>query len=93
MSRLLTTRAVEKLPPREAKEYFDSWAADLRARMLMLDLAEGIYLGPGHTAVNEAVAMLLHACDYLDDRIGYEIGPPPKGMIRMPLTVQEERKS
>ena len=82
MSRMLT-KAVEKLSRQDAKKYFDNWAVDLRSRFLMLDLAEEIYVGPGETASNEAVATLMHACDYLDDRVGYEMNPHPKGMIRM----------
>lgn len=85
MSRMLT-KAVEKLPRLEAKKYFDDWAADLSSRLWLVDLAEEIYIGPGHTASNEAVATLMHACDYLNDRIGYEMEPHPKGMIRLPVT-------
>lgn len=83
MSRMLT-KAVERLPRPEAKKYFDDWAADLRSQMQMLDLAEEIYIGPGDTANNEAVAMLMHACAYLEDRVGYEMSPHPKGMILLP---------
>lgn len=84
MSRMLT-EAVEKMDRPEAQKYFNDWSADLRSRFLMLDLAEAIYVGPGHTASNQAVATLMHACDYLHDRVGYEMNPHPKGMIRLPI--------
>jgi len=80
----MLTKAVEKLPPPEAKKYFDDRAYDLRSRLLLLDLAEEIYVGPGHHDSNDAVAMLMHACGYLEDRVGYEMNPHPKGMILLP---------
>lgn len=61
-------------------------AGDLDARFMMLDRAEDIYIGPGNPE-NAAVATLMHACDYLKDRIGYEMEPHPKGMIRLPAEV------
>jgi len=60
-------------------------AGDLKARFILLDRAEAIYDGPGRTSENAAVATLMHACDYLRDRIGYEMEPHPKGMIRLPI--------
>jgi hypothetical protein len=66
-----------------------SRAGDLKARFILLDLAEDIYGGPGRKAENAAVATLMHACDYLNDRIGYEMEPHPKGMIRLPEEVSK----
>jgi hypothetical protein len=86
----MLTKAVETLPGPDAKKYFEDWAADLRSRFLILDLAEEIYVGPGNTASNEAVGMLMHACDYLEDRVGYEMNPHPKGMIRLPQGVNNQ---
>jgi hypothetical protein len=82
VSRYLTD-AVARLPRDEAKKYFSNWAADLKARFKLIDLAESIYTGPGKTAENAAVASLFHAACYLEDRIVYEMKPHPKGMIRM----------
>jgi len=76
--------AVARLPRDEAQKYFSNWAADLKARFKLIDLAESIYVGPGNTAENDAVASLFHAACYLEDRIAYEMEPHPKGMIRMP---------
>lgn len=59
-------------------------AGDLQARFMLLNHAEDIYDGPGYQDENSAVASLMHACDYLKDRIGYEMEPHPKGMIRLP---------
>lgn len=67
----------------EAKSYFDGWSADLTARLILNDLIGVIYVGPGDTEVNAAVASLWHAEYYLEDRIGYEMDPAPKGMIRL----------
>jgi hypothetical protein len=66
-------------------------AADLSARFLLLDHAEALYVGPGHTSENAAVATLMHACDYLRDRIGYEMEPHPKGMIQVYAEVAGKR--
>jgi hypothetical protein len=74
--------AVGKLSRAEAEKYFRDWSADLQARWKLIDLAESVYVGPGHNAENGAVASLLHAADYLEDRIAYEMEPHPKGMIR-----------
>jgi hypothetical protein len=82
MARLLRD-AVGKLTPPDAKAYFDHWQADLRARLRLVDLAESIYVGPGNQEVNMAVSSLIHAADYLADRIAYEMDPAPKGMIRL----------
>lgn len=68
-------------------------AGDLNARFMMLDCVEVIYCGPGCTSENSAVASLMHACDYLKDRIGYEMEPHPKGMIRLPLEAKSEAKN
>jgi hypothetical protein len=84
MARLLPD-AVLKMPRDEAQKYFSDWQADLSARFKLIDLAESIYVGPGNTAVNEAVASLIHAADYLADRVAYEMEPPPKGMIRLQI--------
>lgn len=75
--------AVVKLPRAAAKVYFEDWAADLKARFLLIDLAEAVYVGPGNPDENSAVSSLVHAADYLHDRIAYEMEPAPKGMIRM----------
>ena len=83
MSRLLPD-AVGRMPRDEAQRYFSGWAADLKARLILIDLAESIYVGPGHTDENEAVASIIHAADYLHDRIAYEMEPAPKGMILLP---------
>lgn len=58
-------------------------AGDLKARFMLLALAEEIYDGPGNPVENAAVATLMHACDYLRDRIGYEMEPHPKEKIRL----------
>ena len=78
----LQQSAVLTLPREQAKRYFDDWAEDLKARWLLLGLAESIYRGPGNDKENMAVSSLMHATDYLADRIGYEMNPHPKGMIR-----------
>jgi hypothetical protein len=62
-------------------------AGDIKARFILIDLAEVIYDGPGRPIENAAVTSLIHACDYLRDRIGYEMEPHPKGMIRLPAEV------
>lgn len=80
----LTQEALNKLPYAEAKAYFMNWAEDLRAWRILVDLAESVYEGPGHAESNAAFASLMHAADYLADRIGYEMEPHPKGMIRLP---------
>lgn len=77
----LSQAAVAKLPHEEAKCYFDEWGADIRARLILCDLVEAVYVGPGDTTTNDAVASLWHAIYYLEDRIGYEMHPAPKGMI------------
>jgi hypothetical protein len=59
-------------------------AGDLNARFIIIDHVEAIYTGPGNRRANDAVATLMHACDYLKDRIGYEMEPHPRGMIRLP---------
>lgn len=82
MARLLTD-AVVKLTRPEAQAYFDQWSGDLRARLILIDLAEKVYIGPGHSAENMAVSSLIHATDYLNDRIAYEMDPAPKGMIKL----------
>lgn len=57
-------------------------AGDLKARMLLLDLAEAEY-NRGNKA---SAAKLLHAMDYLKDRLVYQIDPPPSpSHIRMPF--------
>jgi hypothetical protein len=58
-------------------------SGDLHARLLLIDLAELIYVCPGHPTCS-AVASLIHAFEYLKNRVGYEMEPHPKGMIRMP---------
>lgn len=68
----------------EAQAYFSGWAADLKANLLLIDMAEEIYQGPGDTPLNAAVAILIHASYYLNDRVGYEMHPHPKGMILLP---------
>ena len=90
MSRLLKD-AVARLPRQDAQRYFSSWAADLKARFLLVDLAESVYVGPGHTAENAAVSSLMHAAYYLEDRVAYEMEPPPKGMIKL-LTLSAVRE-
>lgn len=62
-------------------------AADIAARFVLIDCAEAVYIGPGHTSENAAVASLMHACDYLKDRIGYEMDPHPMGKVRIPEKV------
>ncbi len=62
--------------------------ADLQARFLLLNLVERLYVGPGNTPVNAAIATLHHAMYYLEDRIGYEMDPAPKGKIKL-LEVQK----
>jgi hypothetical protein len=64
-------------------------AADLKARLILVNLSESIYEGPGKIRENAAVATLLHAYDYLRDRIGYEMDPAPKGMVRVPGEVPQ----
>jgi hypothetical protein len=81
MAKLLKD-AVGKLSREEAEKYFRLWSADLHARMKLIDLAESVYAGPVDCAENQAVASLIHAADYLADRIAYEMNPHPKGMIR-----------
>ena len=55
---------------------------DLKARILLLDLAESEY-NRGNKA---SAAKLLHAMDYLKDRLVYQIDPPPSpSHIRMPF--------
>jgi hypothetical protein len=88
VSRILTD-AVARLPRDEAQKYFSNWAADMKARFKLLDLAESIYTGPGDTAENAAVASLFHAVCYLEDRVAYEMNPHPKGMIRGAMTELE----
>lgn len=83
MSRL-NPDSVNKLPREEAKKYFDDWSGDLRARLILIDLAEAVYVGPGQSETNAAVASMLHAICYLEDRIAYEMEPHPKGMMRLP---------
>jgi len=61
--------------------------ADINARFLLIDHAEALYEGPGHADRNAAVCTLLHACDYLQNRIGYEMNPHPKGMIKILVEV------
>lgn len=61
--------------------------ADICARFMLIDHAEALYKGPGHTAENAACSTLFHACDYLRDRIGYEMEPHLKGMIKLPAEV------
>lgn len=82
MARLLTD-AVVRLARPEAKAYFDQWGSDLKARMMLIDLAESVYVGPGNPEENMAVSSLIHAVDYLGDRIAYEMDPAPKGMVRL----------
>lgn len=82
MARLLQ-EAVTNLCREDAQNYFFYWNSDLRARMLLIDLAESVYAGPGNSSANMAVASLMHAADYLYDRIAYEMEPHPKGMIRL----------
>lgn len=80
----LSRDAVALLPRDEAQAYFTGWAADLKAKLLLIDTAEDIYQGPGDTPLNAAVASLIHASYYLNDRVGYEMAPHPKGMILLP---------
>lgn len=80
---LLSQEALAKLPPAVARAYFACWHEDIKARFIIVDLAISIYKGPGNSAENMAVASLMHAADYLADRIGYEMEPQPKGMIRI----------
>ena len=55
-------------------------AGDLRARFLLLDIAEEAY----SDGLRMEAARALHACDYLADRLQYELYPPPsKSMIRI----------
>lgn len=68
-------------------------SADLAARFLLLDCAEALYVGPGHTRENATVSSLMHACDYLNDRIGYEMEPHPTGMIRLPVDQTKEESA
>lgn len=76
---------INSLSHAEAKKYFSERAADLKARFLMLDLVESIYEGPGNPIENSAVSILIHAMYYLEDRIGYEMNPAPKGMVLLPV--------
>ena len=73
---------INQLPHTEAKRHFDGLSADIMARKLLLDKAEHLYVGPGDTRINRAVCSLLHACDYLQDRVGYEMNPHPAGRVR-----------
>ena len=78
----LLREAVAKLPRDDAKRYFTDWRNDLAARMKMIDLAEEVYEDPEQQD-KSGVASLLHAADYLKDRIRYEMAPHPKGMIKV----------
>lgn len=80
----LSKDVIAMLSRDEAQAYFYGWADDLKARMVLIDMAEDIYLGPGNTDTNAAVASLIHAASYLKDRVGYEMQPHPKGMILLP---------
>jgi hypothetical protein len=46
---------------------------DLAARLLLLDIAETEFLAGNHAGA----AHLLHATFYLEDRMSYELCPPP----------------
>ncbi len=52
-------------------------SSDLKARWLLIDLAEDAY----NRRVSEC-ATLVHAYAYLEDREGYERAPWPKGMVK-----------
>ena len=52
-------------------------AADLRARMILLDMAESEYAG-GNL---KGSCVLIHAMEYLKDRISYELWPWPENCI------------
>jgi len=56
-------------------------SGDLRARLLLNDLATKVYVPHSHPEC-QAVAMLIHAERYLGDRLAYELHPWPKGMIK-----------
>lgn len=63
---------------------------DLRSRWMLVNLAEKLWFPNGVNGIEEgtqeeksAVATLMHAADYLQDRLAYELYPAPKGMIRM----------
>lgn len=71
----------------DAQQYFGGWNADLRARFMLIDLAEEVYFGPNATGTKLAASTLIHAADYLKDRVGYEMDPHPKGMI--PLLISK----
>jgi hypothetical protein len=53
---------------------------DLQARFLLLDLAEREYNVENY----EGTAKLIHAMLYLEDRLAYELFPPP-GKYAIPL--------
>ncbi len=74
--RRLTNDMEPAIARRIAREEF----GDVRARMVLIDLAEHLY---GNNQ-KLASATLMHAEAYLVDRAAYELEPWPKGMIRVP---------
>jgi len=73
--------------PEEARRLL--WrAGDLRARWLLNNLAEKVYV-PYSTPECAAVASLVHAYHYLADRLSYELHPWPKNMIKLEIPETE----
>lgn len=67
---------------RRIGRYLRGRAGDLRARLLLLDMAQEAYRADGLSAA----ATLAHAEVYLEDRDEYTRNPWPKGMVRLPYT-------
>jgi hypothetical protein len=59
-------------------------AGDLKARFMLIDRCEWLY-GHGH---KRAACMLMHALEYLKDRLTYELYPWPKNCI--PVTFGQD---
>jgi hypothetical protein len=56
-------------------------SGDVKARWLLIDLAEAAY-----NARELVAASLVHAAAYLENRAQYASEPWPKGMIRVPFS-------
>lgn len=68
----MTRKQLHQLPPDEAQRYFDLRAADIKARLRLLDLAEAQY----DAGERLGAAILIHAEVYLKDRNWYQEYPP-----------------
>lgn len=78
-------RLTPDMPREVAQQICWEESGDLRARWILIDLAESAY-----NSGESVAASLIHAAAYLENREQYQREPWPKNMIRLPIGADAE---